>query len=180
MFSDDHAVAGKAHRIRAHDFIGHGILEYAVLMDARFMGKGVRTHNGFVGLYHNAGDHGDQTTGGMNLLGFDTEIQSHLIPAGKKGHHNFFQGRIPGPLTDTVDGHLHLTSAGPYARQGIGRGQPQIIVAMDTHDSLVDIGCVRPHISHQFTKFFRHGIPHRIGQVDGGGAGRNGRLKYAA
>ncbi len=180
MFADNHTVAGKPYDIRTHDFIGHGVFENAVLMDTRFMGKGVGPDNGFIGLHHNAGNHGNQTAGGVNLPSIDSGGQCHLIPAGKEGHHHLFQGGVAGTFANTVDGNLRLSGAGFNTGQGIGRGEPQIIVTVNTHDGLVDIGCMRPHVSDQLREFFRYGITYCIRKVDSGGAGRNNRLKYLA
>ena len=56
-------VVGEPDGAGINDFIGEPVFEHAVLMDARFMGKGIGTHNGLVGLHHHAGEIGDQTRG---------------------------------------------------------------------------------------------------------------------
>ena len=47
---------GHTHRLRCHDLVGQRILEYAILVNARFVSKCVAADNGFVGLYGNSGD----------------------------------------------------------------------------------------------------------------------------
>ena len=65
------AVIGQADGSGINDFVGEAVLQHTVLVDAGFMGKGIGTHDGFVGLHRHAGEVGDQARGFVNLLGLD-------------------------------------------------------------------------------------------------------------
>ncbi len=52
-----------ADRLRRHDFVSQRILEYAILVDARFVGESVASGDGFVGLHGHAGDFAEQMAG---------------------------------------------------------------------------------------------------------------------
>ncbi len=75
MFAQNKLVGAEADGFRFHDFIGHGIFQYTVLMNPRLMGKCVGTDNGLIGLYDNAGDHANQPTGWMDVLGINGSCQ---------------------------------------------------------------------------------------------------------
>ena len=60
QLAEGDAVVGQAHRLGVDDFVGEPILENAVLVDAGFMGEGIGTNDGLVGLHHHAGEIGDQ------------------------------------------------------------------------------------------------------------------------
>jgi hypothetical protein len=56
MFSEDQLPLGNANFFGGDDFVREGILEDAVLMDARFVGERVRSYDGFIGRYSDTGN----------------------------------------------------------------------------------------------------------------------------
>ena len=149
-------------------------------MDARFMGKRIGPHDGFVGLNHDTGNHAYQATGRMDILGVNACNGGKNILPGVQRHNDFLQGSVAGPLTDAVDGYFRLTGPGLDGGDGVGGCQSQIIVAMHAKDSLMNVGGMADDIAYQIRKFFRYGITHRVRKINGGGAGFNGSLEYPA
>ena len=109
-----------------------------------------------------------------------------LVVTGRKlgrvcrGHDHFFKGGVPGPFTDAVDGYFRLPGPGIDGRQGVGRGQTQVIMAVYAQNGFVDVGGVGHDVFDQVGKFLRYGISHCIRQIDGGGPGSNGCFKHPA
>jgi hypothetical protein len=128
-------VAAQADGFGLHDFIGHGVFQHAVLVNAGFVGKGIGAHDGFVGLHHDAGDHADQAAGGIDVLGVDAGFERHEILAGVQGHDHLFHGGIAGPFADAVDGHFGLPGAGLMAAW-CWPWPAQVVVAVDAENGL--------------------------------------------
>ena len=101
------------------------------------MGEGVAADDRLVGLDGEAGQVADQPAGGRDLLGLDPRAElGELGRPGAQGHHDLFEGGVAGPLAEAVDRDLHLAGAGLDRGQGVGRGQPQVVVAVDRHGRL--------------------------------------------
>ena len=113
---------GHADRLRCHDLVGQRILEYAILMNARFVSKCVAAGNGFVGLYGNSGDFAQQLAGGKKLAAHYTRVVGMQVRTNPHRHHNLFQGSISGTFADAVDSALNLTRSGGNGCQGVGHG----------------------------------------------------------
>ena len=60
MLAHDQVGAHQADVFRAHDLIGAGVLQHAVLVNAGLMLKGVHADDRLVGLDGEAGNRGDQ------------------------------------------------------------------------------------------------------------------------
>ncbi len=60
----------------------------------------------------------------------------------------------------------------------IGDSQAQIVVAMHRNHRLIDVGHRAVDAGNQFAEFSRCGIPNRIRNVDGGGAGADSGLNH--
>ena len=58
----------KAHGPGLHNLVSHPVFKNTVLMNAGFMGKGIGSHDGLVGLHHNPCNHAHQSTGRVDLL----------------------------------------------------------------------------------------------------------------
>src|SRR5260370_30096122 len=56
VLAEDQQTSRNANGLRGNNFVRQWILDNAVLMDARFMGKGVRAHHGFVRRNGGAGN----------------------------------------------------------------------------------------------------------------------------
>ena len=62
--------------------------------------------------------------------------------------------------------HLHLTRPVFHGGQGIGRGQTQIVVAVDRDDRPADVRHPREEQRDQIAELLGDGIAHRVGDVD--------------
>ena len=71
MFSENQLPLGNADRFGRNDFVGEGILEDAVLVNACFVGKRVRAYDRFVGRYRSTGNFRQQAAGGIELFEMD-------------------------------------------------------------------------------------------------------------
>ena len=171
VFAQDQAVLADSHGFGFHYLIGHGVLEHSVLVNARLVGKGVGSHNGAVGLNHYAGDHAHQPAGGIDPSGVYAGHLRKKVGPGGEGHDHLLQGGVAGSLSDSVNGHLNLPGSGLDRSQGVGSGQPQIVVTVDAQDGLVHVGGVLYHIPDEICKFIGNSVAHGVRQVDGGGTG---------
>ena len=102
------------------------------------------------------------------------------IGTGFYRHHDLFQGRVPGPLTQAIDGALHLTGTVGDRSQRVGHGQAQVVVAMHREHGFIGIGNAFHQLADGFTILMGHGITHCVRDIDGAGTGINGSLNHAA
>ena len=114
--------------------------------------------------------------GAIEQLLPDPGLVGQRIPPHREGHHHFLQGRVARPLTDAVDGALHLPRTGHHRGQGVRSGQPQVVVAVDAEGGLVDAGDVRPEMGDQASILVRHGVAHGVGDVQHRRPGLQGNL----
>jgi hypothetical protein len=89
------------------------------------------------------------------------------------GHDYLFQRSVARPLADAVDASLNLPGAGFDGGQAVGDRQAQVVVAVDAQGHSVHAGNLFLDVFQQLGKVGRDGVPHRVGDVDGGGAGPN-------
>ena len=150
------------------------MFQHPILMDARFMGKGVCAHNGLIGLHHKSGDAGHQAGRPHNMRGINVGAIGQQIRTGFDGHDNFFHGGIARPLAQTVDGAFHLPRPILNTGQTVGHRQSQIVVTMGGDYRQIDVGHRVFDGGDEIPIFQRHGIPHSIRDVDGAGAGLDG------
>ena len=99
-------------------------------MNACFMCKGVRTNDGFIRLNNNTCVIADKLGNARELRCFDASFQTKDRVARLQCHHYFFERGVARAFTDAVDGHFSLTRARANARQRVGGGESQVIVAM--------------------------------------------------
>ena len=113
---------------------------------------------------------------GIKLIEFYVCRHAEALAAHVERRGNLFQRRVAGPFADAVDGALHLARAGLHRRQRIGHSQSQIVVAVrgKHHALLVDGGNALAHFAEHLPVLFRRGVAHRVGHIDGGGAGFDG------
>ncbi len=67
---------------------------------------------------------------GTRRAAVDPRVGVVEIVARAQGHHDFFERAVAGPLADAVDRAFDLPGAVFDARQAVGHGQAQIVVAM--------------------------------------------------
>ena len=95
-----------------------------------------------------------------------------------RGHDDFFQGGVAGPLPDAVDAAFHLTGAGFDGGQTVGHGQAQVVVAVDAERHLFDSRHPVLDVGEQLGEVGRDGVAHGVGDVDGGGPGADYRFQH--
>ena len=134
------------------------------------MGEGVAAHDGLVGLHREAGQVGDEAAGVADLLGVHAGA-AHVELGGSRaqGHDDLLERGVAGALAEAVDGDLHLARAGLHRGQRVGRGQAQVVVAVDGDggaraDALDDL-------AGELAELGRDGVADGVGDVHGGGAG---------
>ena len=128
-----------ANGLRGHYFVRQAVFEHTILVDARFMSKGVRPDDSFIGLHGDTRQLTDQLAGRKKLLRTDTSAD---VPkgfwSGTESHDDFFHGRITRALTKAIDGYLNLSRASFNGGKSIGSAHTQVVVTMSAHDYLID------------------------------------------
>mmetsp|Transcript_86303 Transcript_86303/g.175346 ORF Transcript_86303/g.175346 Transcript_86303/m.175346 type:complete len:384 (-) Transcript_86303:14-1165(-) len=84
-------------------------------------------------------------------------------------HDDFFEGRVSGTLTDSVDGALQLAGSVLRTGQGVGGGQPEIVLAMRAEDDLVGSLDVLAQGCDEVPELPGHVPSGGVGDVEGGG-----------
>ena len=150
-------------------------------MDAGRVRKGVRAHDGLVRLHGKARDLRHHLGCRHDLRRVDAHRQVVVGGARAQRHHHFFQRRIAGPLAQAIDRALDLPRAADHdAGQRIGHGQAQVVMAMDRPDGLIGIRYAFAQALDGRAEDLGHGVAHRIGEIDGGGALGDHALQHAA
>ncbi len=124
---------------------------------------------------------GDQPAGGHQPRACRSRVVGVVVVVpGAQGHDDFFQRAVAGPLADAVDRALDLSGAVLDGGQAVGHGQAQVVVAVDADHRLVDVRhAVREGADHA-AHVGRRGVADRVGNVDRGGPGGDGRLDHLA
>ena len=91
VLAHDQPVAGNADRFRRHDFVGLFVLEHAVLMDARLVGKGVVADHRLIDRNRDARDLGHQARSRIELLAGNVRVEIEIVFSRAQRHHDFFQ-----------------------------------------------------------------------------------------
>ena len=60
VLAQDKTALRHTHRFRRHDLVGQGVRKHPVLVDSRFVRKGIRSNNRLIRLDRNAGDFGEK------------------------------------------------------------------------------------------------------------------------
>ena len=168
----------QAHVLGNHDFKGSALLQHAILVNPRAVGKGIGADHGLVGRHPNAHQPADQPAGRDDFAGLDPGVQIKVVPPGPQGHDDLFERGIARPLPQAVEGALGLAGAVLQRGQGIGHGHAQIIVTVHAEDRAVHIGHLFHDGADQRPELLGHGVPDRIRDVDRGGPGRDRRLDH--
>ena len=93
-------------------------------------------------------------------------------------HHHFLERAVAGALADAVDGALDLARAGDHRGQAVGHRHAQVVVAVHREPHAVDAAHVLAQVAEQLRELVRHRVADGVGDVDGGGAGRDRRLDH--
>ena len=139
------------------------------------MGERVAADDRLVRLDGEPGEVADEPAGRRDLLGLDAAAEvGELRRARPEGHHDLLERRVAGALAEAVDRDLDLARAGLDGGQRVGRGEPQVVVAVDADRGLVadevdDPLDERPELG-------RDRVADGVRDVDRGGAGLDDRL----
>src|SRR5260370_37550017 len=99
--------------MRIHDFIGAAIFQNAILMNAGSVRKRIFADDGFASRDGQSAHPTHKPRSLHYLRGLKIgEVVAVEVLSSIVCHHDFFQSNVTCPLTDTVDGSLHLTAAG--------------------------------------------------------------------
>jgi len=130
MFSQHQLPLGNANFFGGDNFVREGILEDAVLMDARFVGERVRSYDGFIGRYSDAGNLRQQLARGIQFV--EMEIRGHAEGGLPHAQHDsdFLERRIARAFTNSIDRQFQLACAPANRGQGIRQAQTEVIMAM--------------------------------------------------
>ena len=102
-----------------------------------------------------------------------------VVP-GAQGHDDFFERAVARPFAEAVDRAFDLPGPGLDGRQAVGHGQAEIVVAVDADHGLVDVRHAIAESADDVAHVGRRGVADRVGNVDRGGAGVDGRLDHLA
>ena len=149
-------------------------------MDAALVREGVPADDRLVVLHREGRHRGNEPRGACQHRGFDAGRERIGVAARLQRHHDLLERRVAGPLADAVDGAFDLPGARLDARDGVGHREAEVVVAMDREDRLVAARHALAHGPEHGRVFGGRRIAHRVGQVDGGGAGLDRRLDAAA
>ncbi|CWN84444.1 Uncharacterised protein [Neisseria meningitidis] len=111
QFAQAQSVSRPTDRFGRHNLVSFAVFQHPVLMDARFMRKGIGTDNGFVGLHGIARNGGHQFGRRHDLRGIDAGFQAEQVVAHFQRHHDFFNRSIACTFAQAVDSTFHLTCA---------------------------------------------------------------------
>ena len=117
-------------RRRVHDLVGRALLEHAVLVDAGLVGERVAAHDRLVRLHGVAGQARDEAAGARDLARVDAGGEADVGGAGVQQHHDLLERGVARALADAVDRALDLAGAGLQARERVGDGEAEVVVAV--------------------------------------------------
>ena len=168
---EDYAAFRHADVFGPHDLIGLTLLEEAIDMYARAVGERIGADDCLVGWNLGAEHVGDQAAGSVQLARLDAGMHAEVIGARAQRHDDLFQRGVACPLSESVDGALHLARAVEHAMERVGHGHAQVVVAVHADHGAFDSGDVLADAANQRAVLFRHGIAGGVGNIDHGGAG---------
>src|SRR5690554_7790847 len=87
-------------RLGTHDLVGLAVLEHPILVNARFVGKGVGADNGLVRLHRETGDARYQARCTEDVFGNNTGIHLEYVLAGTQRHDDLFQRGVTSPRSE--------------------------------------------------------------------------------
>src|SRR5258708_19878323 len=130
--------------LRIHDFIGLAMFQNTILMNAGSVRKRIFADDGFASRDGQSAHPTHNPRSLHYLRGLKIgEVVAVEVLSSIDCHHDFFQSNVTCPLTDTVDGSLHLTGAAADRGQPIGYGYSQFIVAINPNHLCVNMPTLR-------------------------------------
>ena len=165
QLADRELAARQPDRLRGHDLVGQRVLDHTVLVDPGLVGECIAADDRLVRLDREPGQVADQAAGRRDLLGLDARAGvPELRRPGPEGHDDFFERRVAGPLAEAVDRHLDLAGAGLDRGERVGRGKPEVVVAVDADGRVIPDELDDP--GHERGELGRDRVADRIRDVD--------------
>ena len=115
--------------VRIDNLIGLHILQHAILMDTRRVSEGVTAYDSLIRLHRHIHQARHHAAGRIDLLRIDIGLDIDIVVT-LDNHSHLFERRVTGTLTDTVDGHLHLTGPVQHTSHGVGSCHAQVVMTM--------------------------------------------------
>mmetsp|Transcript_9450 Transcript_9450/g.38649 ORF Transcript_9450/g.38649 Transcript_9450/m.38649 type:complete len:493 (-) Transcript_9450:531-2009(-) len=114
------------------------VLEHAVLVNAGLVREGVGADDRLVRLNSHAGVLPHHLGARVDVHRVDAGVRAEdlLLTAHPDGHRHLLQARVTRALADAVDGALNLPRAVGDAREGVGGGQAEVVLAVRGNDVL--------------------------------------------
>ena len=180
MLAHDERRLADADRLRRHDFIGFGILQNTVLVNAALVRKRVPADDRLVVLHREVRHGGDQPRRTRQHLAFDAGTMRQQIVTRADRHHDFFQRGVSGALSEPVDRAFDLPCTSAHAGERVGNRETQVVVAMRRQHDLLDARHAIAQHHDQIVIVLRQRIADGIGNVDRRRARLNDRFDDAA
>jgi len=171
VLAQDHAHvavrAREADGLGRHDLVRLARLEHAVLVDAALVRKGVGADDGLVRLHEHAAVVRDHAARGPDVNGAHPCPQAPHLPLPAQGdrHDDLLEAGVARALADAVDRALDLPRAGHRARQAVGRGQAQVVLAVGGQHHGVGARGVAADGGDQAAELVRQVPPGGVGDV---------------
>src|SRR4051812_32110310 len=167
VLSEDQARRGEADVLGAHDLVGLGVLEHAVLVDSGLVGERVLAYYGLVALHDEPCRLRDDAARFDQLLGADGRVETEMVGAGAHRHHHFLERAVAGALADPVDGAFDLPRARFQRGQGVRDGEAEIVVAVHAERHALDPADGLAQMTDERAELVRQRVPDGVGNVDG-------------
>lgn len=124
----DHASAADERRVEGlHQF---GVSSRGLDVNLKLVGKTVFTDDRLHWWDGDAGRAGYQLAEFGQLLGADPSV---VAVEGRKRHGKFFKRAVAGTFTEPVDRRLYPVGAGLHRGEGVGEGEPIVVVSVNSH-----------------------------------------------
>src|SRR4030081_591067 len=109
MLSEHQLPLGNADRFGGDNFVREGILEDAVLMDARFVRERIRAYDRFIGRYSDTGDFRQQAAGRIEFV--EVDIRGHTDRGLPHAQHDsdLLECGVACAFADAIDRQFELS-----------------------------------------------------------------------
>ena len=126
------------------------------------MRERVAAHDRLVGLGPDPGGRGEELARPGELLGSDAGRHAERLATHAQRHHELLERGVARALADAVDGDLDLARARLDRGQGVGDGQPEVVVAVAGED---DARHVADETRHEGPELFGQRVADGVGDV---------------
>src|SRR5262245_9272819 len=180
MLAENNHAARNADAFGRHDFVSHGVLQHAVLMNAGFVRKSIGADDRFIHLDLLASQFAEHLARTIQLLGFETRRDIVVTLPRIQRHHDLLQRRVPSPLADAVDRAFHLTSSVLDRGKTVRYREAEVVVAVRADRDAFGILEPLAQGPNQLTVFGGSLISHRVGYVHDGRARIDDGVEHGA